>query len=211
MTMPEDCRNFLHHCLLFDIEVNEHNQVYSIGAVFRDNKFQVKSGKRIDTQQLCELDEFGADASYILGHNIINHDIPLLKKNEYSLNILEKPAVDTLYLSPLAYPENPYHRLIKNYQLVRDSINDPAEDALLAGRVFGEQWQAFTEKTGAGSDAPVLYRSFLKRDSALTGTADALGAMGIEVLDDDDLYETFSWLAGKHACRTAIQNIVDQS
>ena len=37
--------------------------------------------------------------------------------------MLKKPAIDTLYLSPLAFPENPYHRLVKDYQIVRDSIN----------------------------------------------------------------------------------------
>jgi len=32
---------------------------------------------------------------------------------------------DTLYLSPLAFPENPYHKLIKNYKLIKNSKNNP--------------------------------------------------------------------------------------
>ena len=55
------------------------------------------------------------------------------------------PAVDTLRLSPLAFPRNPYHRLVKHYQdggLVRGRINDPELDARLALEVFGEQREA---------------------------------------------------------------------
>jgi len=32
-SMSDDCHNFLKKCLLFDIEVNERNVIYSIGAV----------------------------------------------------------------------------------------------------------------------------------------------------------------------------------
>ncbi len=210
--MPEECQDFLHNCLLFDIEVNEHDTVYSVGAVFRGERFQIKPGKRVGMHQLRELDIFGADASYILGHNILDHDIPRLKQTAPSLDILHKPAIDTLYLSPLAYPENPYHRLVKDYQLVRDSVNDPAEDAQLAGRVFCEQWSAFTEKRviGEGDEILILYRSFLQRDAALNGTAGALGAMGIGVVDNEHLYEAFSGVAVQYGCRTATRNIVDQ-
>ncbi len=138
--MTVKCSEFLRRCLLFDIEVNEANRVYTVGAVFRGEKFQISSGKELGSRQLQALDEFGSDASFILGHNILRHDIPRLQNLAPSLRIAHKPAIDTLYLSPLAYPENPYHRLIKDYQLVRDSINDPPEDALLAGRVFSEQF-----------------------------------------------------------------------
>ena len=162
------CPEFLERCLLFDIEVNEKNRIYSIGAVFNNRSFCSPSRKKIDGHFLAELDVFGADAQYILGHNILSHDIPRLKEVSPSLKILQKPAIDTLYLSPLAFPENPYHRLIKDYQLVRDSINDPAQDARLAGKVFSEQWDAFLKQTENGSDAPMLYRSFMGKDKDLT-------------------------------------------
>ncbi len=53
--------------------------------------------------------------------------------------LLEKPVIDTLYLSPLAFPKNPYHRLVKDYKLVRDTLNDPVADARLALQIFSEQ------------------------------------------------------------------------
>ena len=204
------CNQFLQQCLLFDIEINEQNRIYSVGAVFRGEKFQVNSGKEVSSKQLQTFDEFGSDASFILGHNIINHDIPRLQNCAPSLRVLHKPAIDTLYLSPLAYPENPYHRLVKDYKLVRDSVNDPCEDALLAGRVFSEQWDAFTMQPAGRKDVLSIYRSFLKKDNSLTGTATALGAMGIELLEGDELYTSFSRFAEKNCCCNGIKNLVNQ-
>lgn len=208
--MPGDSRQFLQKCLSFDIEVNEKNTIYAIGAVFRGKRFLVGSGKKVDKKQLSMFDEFGSAATFILGHNILRHDLPRLKERAPALKILQKPAIDTLYLSPLAFPENPYHRLVKDYQIVRDSVNDPAEDALLASRIFSEQWDAFTGQFADGSEAPVLYRSFLQSGDDMGGTADALGAMGIPLLAGDDLYDSFTRLARPHACITAIKHIIAQ-
>ncbi len=208
--MTVECSEFLRRCLLFDIEVNEANRVYTVGAVFRGEKFQISSGKEVGTRQLQALDEFGSGASFILGHNILRHDIPRLQNLAPSLRIAHKPAIDTLYLSPLAYPENPYHHLVKDYQLVRDSINNPSEDALLAGRVFSEQWDSFCAEIKKKNDAPLLYRNFLQKDRNLAGTAEALGAMRIPLLDDDELYGCFSRLAEKKSCKSALKSLVDQ-
>lgn len=208
--MIADSQQFLQNCLLFDIEVNEKNTIYSIGAAFQDKHFLVGPGKKIDEKQLKAFDEFSAAATYTLGHNILQHDIPRLKERAPSLGIFQKPAIDTLYLSPLAFPQNPYHRLVKDYQLVRDSVNDPVEDALLAGRVFSEQWDTFINQLASGSEVSSLYRSFLHTDTALTGTADALGAMGIPLLEKEELYNAFFRLAHPHACNTAIENIINQ-
>ncbi len=45
------------------------------------------------------------------------HDIPVLKSIKPALSLLTKPVIDTLFLSPLAFPRNPYHRLVKDYKL----------------------------------------------------------------------------------------------
>ncbi|MBU1568668.1 MAG: RecQ family ATP-dependent DNA helicase [Proteobacteria bacterium] len=208
--MPSDSQEFLQQCLLFDIEVNEHNSVYSIGAVFAGKTFLAGSGQKVDHHLLDAFDSFATGATCILGHNIINHDIPKLKHLAPSLQLLKKPAIDTLFLSPLAHPANPYHRLVKNYQLVRDSINDPVQDAVLAGKVFLEQWHALTRQMEAASDVPILYRSFLQYDANLTGTAKAMEAMGIPLLEGNDLYDAFSWLARRSACNTVTEHLVEQ-
>jgi len=157
----------LQQCLLFDIEVNEQNRIYSIGAVYRGEKFQINSGREVSRRQLQSFDDFSADASFILGHNILAHDIPRLRNVAPSLAMLARPAIDTLYLSPLAYPENPYHRLVKDYKLVRDSVNEPCEDALLAGKVFSEQWDSFEKRPKGQNDIPALTEAFWKKRASL--------------------------------------------
>jgi len=65
---------------------------------------------------------------FIAGHNIISHDLPTLDAAFAIPELRRLPAIDTLYLSPLAFPRNPYHRLTKNDRLVRSSKNHPARD-----------------------------------------------------------------------------------
>jgi ATP-dependent DNA helicase RecQ len=208
--MEQAIAEFLDRCLIVDIEINEKNVIYSLGAVWGEKVFRSPAGQPLSPSVLLDLETFGGSAEYLLGHNILSHDIPKLKELAPDLDILSKPAIDTLYLSPLAYPANPYHRLVKDYKLVRDSASDPVEDARLAGRVFAEQWQAFTGQLAKSSDLPVLYRGFFQTDLQLSGTAAALTAMGVPLLEADDLYEAFGWFAKKYACRTAVDRLVDQ-
>jgi ATP-dependent DNA helicase RecQ len=209
--MPSSARDLLDQCLLLDIEVNEKGEIYSLGAVFSEQTFQVPVKTRINQAVLENLDAFAAGARFILGHNILNHDIPRLQHIAPSLPLFTKPRIDTLFLSPLAYPANPYHRLIKNYQIVRDSLNDPVQDALLAGKVFAEQWDALVRQWVENPDVPLLYRGCLAADARqLAGTAEALGAMGIPLLPRDDVVEAYSWFARKHACISAVDDMLVQ-
>ncbi len=205
-----DSQEFLSKCFLFDIEINERNQIYSLGAVCGDDSFLLEAGRRITKTELAEFDALSRKANFILGHNVLSHDIPHLSKLAPDLAFLQKPCIDTLYLSPLAFPENPYHRLVKNYQLVRDSVNNPVEDAKLAGKIFCEQWDAFSLQTTSCSDAPLLYRSFFHKDTRLSGLSSAMGAMGIALLEGDDLVESFSWFIRENVCANALQYLLDQ-
>lgn len=42
-----------------------------------------------------------------------------------SLPLFHLPVIDMLVLSPICFTENPYHCLVKDYKLVRESLNDP--------------------------------------------------------------------------------------
>jgi len=64
----------------------------------------------------------GQNAEYILSHNILSHDIPQLKAIASNLAVLPKPAIDTLHFSPLVYPVNLHRWLVRNYQLVQNSV-----------------------------------------------------------------------------------------
>ena len=49
---------------------------------------------------------------FLLGHNLIDFDLPHLRAANPDLRLLQLPAVDTLRLNPLAFPRNPYHYLV---------------------------------------------------------------------------------------------------
>ena len=101
-------------CLSLDLEVS-----------VRDRRIRAFAGVRADTGEplvfpaareglpagLAKLDRFAQDAEFLLGHNLIDFDLPLLKAASPSLRLLQLPAVDTLRLNPLAFPRNPYHHL----------------------------------------------------------------------------------------------------
>ena len=101
---------------------------------------------------LAKLDGFAHNAEFLLGHNLIDFDLPHLQAANPRLRLLRLPAVDTLRLNPLAFPRNPYHHLVKHYQdgqLKRGRVNDPELDARLALEVFDNQQQ---ELRGAPPD-----------------------------------------------------------
>ncbi len=141
---------------LLSLDLEGGDRIAAIGAVAADSgrafawrvSGDVASG-------LKRLDDFARGASCLVGHNILDHDLPLLSAQRTSLRLLELPAIDTLHLSPLAFPENPYHRLVKQYKepgLARVQVNDPLLDAELALELLADVTEALAKK-----DAPRLY------------------------------------------------------
>lgn len=58
------------------------------------------------------------------------------------MRLLDLPIIDTLELSAIAFPTNPYHRLVKGYKLLADSRNDPLRDARLTLDLLGDEVDA---------------------------------------------------------------------
>lgn len=75
----------------------------------------------------------------MLGHNIAAFDLPALMTLYPGLALHRLPLVDTLELSPVAFPQNPYHRLVKDYKLSTTPRNDLVRDAELAYELFLDQ------------------------------------------------------------------------
>ena len=133
-------------CLSLDLEVSrEGGRIHGIGAVRGDTGHRlVHSGGGL-AAALVKLDDLADGASFILGHNLIAFDLPHLAAAKPDLRLLKLPAVDTLRLSPLAFPSNPYHHLVKHYQdggLKHGRVNDPELDSRIALEVFGGQQRA---------------------------------------------------------------------
>ena len=141
LTLPDFQKQFS-RVLALDFEATPDGSCFHIGAVLGDGSFCRKNITDLGAA-LQDLSVFARTAEYLLGHNIIHHDLPLAAGTGCGGSLLDLPVIDTLFLSPLAFPENPYHRLVKDYKLVRTSKNDPVADARLALAIFQDQMAAF--------------------------------------------------------------------
>ena len=141
----------LPRCLSLDLEVGVHDRrIHAFAGVRPDTKQSLTFPSRGNnlTTVLASLDNLAAGADFLLGHNLIEFDLPHLRAVNPELRLLKVPAVDTLRFNPLAFPRNPYHHLVKHYQdgaLRRGRINDPELDARLTLEVFADQLKAFRE------------------------------------------------------------------
>ncbi len=138
---------------LLSIDLEGSQRIGKIGAIRADRAttftWSQSKGRGSLSEALVELDQFAVGARYLVGHNIIEHDVNLLASHASDLQLLKLPAIDTLYLSPLAFPENPYHHLVKQYKepaLARVQINDPLLDAELALELLADVSDALKEK-----------------------------------------------------------------
>ena len=134
-------------CLSLDLEVNKKNGRIRAFAAVRTGDDQPLIFDRGDlSSALAKLDNHASNAGFLLGHNLIDFDIPHLRAVKPDLAVLSLPAIDTLWLNPLAFPRNPYHHLVKHYQngqLKRGRINDPELDSRLVIEVLSNQYNAF--------------------------------------------------------------------
>ena len=134
-------------CLSLDLEINRNNsRIRAFGAVRADTGQGYTGGG--SASELAKLDELAEGTSYLLGHNLVDFDLPHLAAAKPDMRLLKLPAVDTLRLSPLAFPRNPYHGLVKHYQdggLKRGRVNDPELDSRIALEVFRDEQAALKE------------------------------------------------------------------
>ena len=138
-------------CLSLDLEVGRKDRrIHAFAAVRPDTERPLVFRGGDLAKALARLDEFARGAEIVLGHNLIVFDLPHLAAAKPDLRLLGLPAVDTLWLNPLAFPRNPYHRLVKHYQdgqLKRGRVNDPELDARIALDVFRDQHRKLREET----------------------------------------------------------------
>ncbi|MEC4749423.1 RecQ family ATP-dependent DNA helicase [Methylomicrobium sp. Wu6] len=109
---------------------------------------------------MYQLDQVTEGAAFVLGHNIVAFDQPALSLLHPDLALHRLPLVDTLELSPVAFPQNPYHRLVKDYKLCTTTRNDPVRDAELSYELFLDQAGALRQRVADHPDE-VLCLHFL--------------------------------------------------
>ena len=115
-----------------DSEISEKGNISDLGAI-KDN------GSEFHKNSPNDFKTFVKDADFVVGHNIIHHDIKYIDK--YLPNKCE--IIDTLYLSPLLFPNRPYHKLIKDDKIDTDDVNNPLSDSIKCKDLYYDEVSKF--------------------------------------------------------------------
>ena len=106
------------HYALVDTEVGlRDHRVHDIGALRYDGAVYHDASRQ-------GLERFLGDVDYLCGHNIVHHDARYL----FGDGPCRWQLVDTLYMSPILFPDRPYHKLLKDDKLISDQANNPVND-----------------------------------------------------------------------------------
>ena len=148
---------------IVDVEVSmSDHKIHDIGALRYDGA--IYHGCKKD-----ELEYFLHDVDYLCGHNIINHDAKYLFGNDPCKWVL----VDTLYISPLLFPERPYHRLLKDDKLINEQMNNPVNDCEKARDLLMDEiarWNELSERKRR------IISALLKGEKEFNGFLNVVGA-----------------------------------
>lgn len=159
---------------LVSVDVESHpgkgDRIFAIGAVRSDSDatFNSPCSAATASSVAIALNAFAHGGGVLLGHNLKRHDLPLLRTQHPKLACLSWPVVDTLELSALAFPNNPYHRLVKGYKLLTDERNNPTKDARVALNVFEEAVEALLETADQEPWWLALLHFLLRDDEAMS-------------------------------------------
>ena len=182
-------------CAFIDVEVglNDH-RIHDIGAIRCD-------GAIFHSANRSELLVFLKDVDFVCGHNIIHHDAKYLFGDVAHQWIL----VDTLYVSPLLFPQRPYHHLLKDDKLVSDQANNPVNDCEKAYDLLMDevaQWEALS------GDKQIIYAALLQGTAEFEGFLNLVNATAA----DADTLATLirSTYEGKICENADIGNIIAQ-
>src|SRR5690554_1476174 len=125
--------------LYFDLEVNPKNNVINDFGAIKD------TGSKIHTTNVKEFSMFIQGTKFFVGHNVVNHDFKYFNNYDELKNLRPSDAIDTLFLSTLLFPEEPYHKLVKDYKLYTESLNNPLNDSIIAKSLFSDILEAFNK------------------------------------------------------------------
>lgn len=198
-------------CLCLDIETSRRDALClrEIG-VYRPDTGAAERIAGNARDLASRLDQLTEGAAFVLGHNIRAFDQPALSLLHPQLALHRLPIVDTLELSPLAFPENPYHRLVKDYKLCSTSRNDPVRDAELAYQLFQEQTVALKQRHAAHADEALCLHFLLVAENG-QGLANFFAAIRGSLRPSYQAAQA-AWYrtsAGK-VCRTAQQTVANR-
>jgi ATP-dependent DNA helicase RecQ len=205
--------SFAPRCLSLDLEVGrDDSRIHRFAAIRGDTGKSFTFSRGDLAAALGELDKLADGAAFLVGHNIVAFDLPYLAAANPNLRLLQLPVVDTLRLNPLAFPRNPYHRLVKHYQdgqLKRVQRNDPLLDAQLTLDVFRDQSEAFRVAHSSAPDLLCVWHWLTTVDSQVSGVNAFFSTVRRTLRPSDAEAQTaIARLVESNACRNAARAII---
>ena len=182
--------------VFIDTEVNpETGKVLDYGAVSND-------GATCHTASAAVFGSFLQGAGFLCGHNIMAHD------RKYIGKIIQESCpdaflLDTLVLSPLLFPQKPYHHLLKDDKLQTEELNNPLNDAQKCRDLYSDEASTFL---GLPETLQQIYGTLLRGTEAFSAF---FRKMEVPVLFDPE-EEIRSFFLGK-ICEHADLNRIIQS
>lgn len=146
-----------------DAEVGtKDHKVYDIGALRYD-------GAKFHNRSKSDLLDFLHGVDYVCGHNVVHHDAKYLFGNQLG----SWAFVDTLYLSPLLFPERPYHKLVKDDKLLCEQMNNPLNDCEKARDLL---WDEINQWKALSPEKQSVFSSLLHGQKEFDGFLQMVGA-----------------------------------
>lgn len=124
----------LKNIVFIDAEIGgDQQKILDLGAVKADGaEFHANSSEA--------LADFVKGNPYVCGHNILKHDLKYLQE---IAGCGAHVFIDTLYISPLIFPQKQQHKLLKDDKLLVDELNNPLNDAKKARDLLYTEVDAF--------------------------------------------------------------------
>lgn len=191
----EEVSNDASRYAFVDVEVGlKDKRIHDIGILRWDGAKYHSADKRAAISFLEDVD-------FVCGHNVIHHDMKYLLGDE----VQRWQLVDTLYVSPLLFPERPYHHLLKDDKLMNEQMNNPVNDCEKAYDLLMDEiakWKALP-------DAHRFIYATLLRD--VPEFAGFLAMVDAEVCDETTLVEHIHTAYDGRICRHAdLAAIIEQ-
>lgn len=191
----EEVSNDASRYAFVDVEVGlKDKRIHDIGILRWD-------GAKYHSADKKAAISFLEDVDFVCGHNVIHHDMKYLLGDE----VQRWQLVDTLYVSPLLFPERPYHHLLKDDKLMNEQMNNPVNDCEKACDLLMDEiakWKALP-------DAHRFIYATLLRD--VPEFAGFLAMVDAEVCDETTLVEHIHTAYDGRICRHAdLAAIIEQ-
>lgn len=181
---------------MIDVEVGVNDlKIHDIGALKDDDSVYHDASKE-------GLEAFLGDVDYICGHNIIHHDAKYLFPEGIPARFC---AVDTLYFSPLLFPQRPYHRLVKDDKLICDQVNNPVNDCKKARDLLFDEISAWKQLS---EEKRLIYSTLLQGHDEFSGFLRLVNAASS---DSRSFTELINEIYSGRICRNAdIDHLIER-